>query len=229
MEWKVIIAFLFAIILVSVVSGCTSSNTSENETAPSETTTITTGTDPGFSKLIGMSPLTAYSVTYDVTTNYGGDTQSSTIKQVISGTKMKYDITTANSPARAVTIKTDEKYYVCSLGSGQDMCFEMTTDSTEPNTADQASDTARSFEDTPNVVYDGTKTIAGATTYCYKVTSDGADYKFCLDKNHGMLLGMYSTASGVTTNMEATAFSTTQPSDSEFVPPAPVQTMPSYG
>jgi len=236
MEWKIIIAFLFAIILVSGVSGCTSSETSESGTtggseenalspAPKDTTS---GTNPSFSSLVSMSPLTAYSVTYDVTTNYGGETQSSTIKQVISGTKMKYDITTENSPVRAITIMTDEKYYVCSLGAGQDMCFEMETDSSEPTTADQASDTAKEFENTPDITYDGTKILAGVTTYCYKTTSDGADYKFCMHKDNGMVLGMYTTSSGTTTEMEATAFSTATPSASEFALPAPVQTMPSY-
>jgi outer membrane lipoprotein-sorting protein len=231
MEWKVIVAFLFAVILVL---GCSSSKTSETGTQIETNTNTATnnaasGTNPSFSNLVSMSPLTAYSITYDITTNYGGETQSSTIKEVISGTKTKYDITTENSPVRAVTITTDGKSYTCALGSGQDMCFEMETDSSEQTTTDGASETAKSFENTPNIAYDGTKTIAGVTTYCYTTTNDGADYKFCLDKNHGMLLGMYTTESGTTTEMEATAFSTATPSDSEFALPAPVQTIPSYG
>ena len=232
MKWKFILAVLFAVILVL---GCSSSKTSETGNQSTETTTNTatnnaaSATNPGFSELMGMSPLTAYSITYDITTNYGGETQGSTIKQAISGTKMKYDITTDNSPVRSVTILTDGKYYVCTLGMGQDMCFEMATDSTQPTAADQASETAKEFENTPDIVYDGTKTIAGATTYCYKTSSDGAEYKFCLHKDTGMILGMYTTSSGTTTEMEATSFSTAAPSSSEFTLPAAVQQMPSYG
>ena len=231
MNWKFMLAVLFATILVL---GCSSSKTSDTGTQIETNTNAATnnaasGTNPSFSSLMSMSPLTAYSITYGVTTNYGGETQSSTIKQVISGTKMKYDITTANSPVRSVTILTDNKYYVCSLGMGQDTCFEMATDSAQPTTADQASESAKEFENTPNIAYDGTKTIAGATTYCYKTSEDGADYRFCLHKDTGMLLGMYTTAAGTTTEMEATSFSTAAPSSSEFTLPAQVQQMPSYG
>jgi outer membrane lipoprotein-sorting protein len=178
---------------------------------------------------MGMSPLTAYSVTYNVKTTYGGDTQTATIKEAISGTKMKYDITTANSQVRSVMIMTGSKYYVCTLGVGQDTCFEMATNTAQPTAADQASESAKSFENTPNIAYDGTKTIAGVTAYCYKTSSNGGDYKFCLDKSHGMMLGAYMTVSGTTTEMEATSFSTAAPSDSEFALPAAVQQMPSYG
>ncbi|MDD5182330.1 MAG: hypothetical protein PHC66_04135 [Candidatus Nanoarchaeia archaeon] len=233
MEWKIILAFLFAIILVS---GCTSSNTSEagttggsQENALSTAPESATSGNPSFSSLVGMSPLTAYSITYDVTSNYDGETQSSTIKQVISGTKIKYDITTENSPVRAVTIMTDGKYYTCALGTGQDVCYEMSIDLAQPVVTGEASETAKRFENTPDITYDGTKIIAGAVTYCYKTSSDGADYKFCLHKDNGMLLGMYTTVEGTTTELEATSFSTATPSDSEFTLPAPAQTMPTYG
>ena len=69
------------------------------------------------------------------------------------------------------------------------------------------------------------ETIAGTNATCYGGLSSGSTDKFCFSDSGVMLAELTTDASGVTSGLTATAYST-DVSDSDFLPPYPVTTIP---
>jgi hypothetical protein len=68
------------------------------------------------------------------------------------------------------------------------------------------------------------ETIAGTNASCYEGTSNGSTEKFCFSDS-GILLETQNTDSSGTSGLTATSFSS-DVSDSDFLPPYPVTTIP---
>jgi hypothetical protein len=68
------------------------------------------------------------------------------------------------------------------------------------------------------------ETIAGTNASCYEGTSNGSTEKFCFSDS-GILLKTQTTDSSGTSGLTATSFSS-DVSDSDFLPPYPVTTIP---
>jgi outer membrane lipoprotein-sorting protein len=71
------------------------------------------------------------------------------------------------------------------------------------------------------------ETIAGTNATCYSGLSSGSTEKFCFSDSGVLLETLTTDASGSTSGLTATAFSS-DVSDSDFQPPYPVTTIPAY-
>ncbi len=159
---------------------------------------------------------TSYKVDYTLTMT-GAEPITKTV--YVSGKKIRTDMV-ANGINIQMYILADGTYS-CNNAAGSWMCTSMPTQasSTEDLVSNQATYTPISMSD---------KTIAGVTGHCYKLENvNGYDMEYCFSDD-GAILWTKTVGEGTTTEMTATSYSTAV-TDADFVLPAEVTEMPSYG
>jgi hypothetical protein len=158
---------------------------------------------------------TEFKVTYKVTADISDVESVSTMTQYVKGLAANYRARTDIS-AQGVEIRTfvdGETITSCTKFGGVWSCrnSEMQQGQNPTGDARDAADSAQEVE------RDGTKVVAGVTTDCYKVTTDGGTVRYCIGQ--GVPLYIETLTEQGTSVVEATSFTRTV-SDADFEPPA---------
>ncbi|MBW2971420.1 hypothetical protein KY359_00135 [Candidatus Woesearchaeota archaeon] len=180
-----------------------------------------------FTSLITKKAASEFTVSYDLTSKYDGETQRYSMTQYFGGPK-RFRVDTKFPEGEARVFFVDNKMVSCNKQGGAWQCFEFTTEGQE-----QQDPTAqfRSVEERPqdySILYAGTMSVAGATAYCYKIDyrahgMPNSELKYCFSKE-GVPLYMLVKAEGSETEMKATTYKASV-SSSDFTPPAKAQDM----
>ncbi len=185
------------------------------------------GAASAFTALLGKRTSLSWKVAYTITTTTNGQTVTSAMTQYVKGSdRIRMDLATQGVETR--TYLTDKVYTSC-MNQGSWTCFKI--DAPNQTGAADTQATEQQMQDdiaAYNVVADGTKSVAGVTATCYKITEkaqQGFLYRYCFSKE-GVPLYLYILTGGATTEMTATSY-TTSVSDSDFTPPAAASAMPS--
>lgn len=244
---KKTISYMVALVcLMIVVVGCSSGtppapqNPAQDDTpvpeptnaapanTPATTSTENTQTSNGlsdFKKFIGMKSTASWQVTYQMTSNTAGQAFSAEMKQYVKGTKIRQDITTQG--IEVWTFILSDGIYSCNKATGDWSCLKI--DANIPET-ERVQKELEANPDKFNVVFIGTKTVAGTTTQCYKASNlEGYAVEYCFSKE---AVPLYIKTEGQNVLMEitATSYSTSVPADAFTVPaeakPIQIPTMP---
>ena len=176
-----------------------------------------------FKNLLSKKTSLEWQATYDVVSKVEGTTTKSTMIQYIKGlAKLRIDTSTQGFDARTYIVNNVATS--CSKTENKWTCFKLN----KPES--QAPDFEKEYQADPlkyKIVSDGTKTAAGLTGKCFKVTATGIDgsTRECIADN-GMLVYMLSEYPTFTTEMTILLYGTAV-AESVFVPPAEAKDMSS--
>jgi len=161
-----------------------------------------------------------YKVDYTITSTGAGVDTTLTMTMYVYGENSRTDTSAEGMEARTYIV--DNEMYVCSQTGDAWMCLSMgptPATSADELEANQATYAPISMPD---------KTIAGVTGHCYKLEDvEGYDMEYCFSDD-GAILWTKTSGEGITTEMTATSYSTAV-TDADFVLPAEVTEIPSYG
>jgi hypothetical protein len=174
-----------------------------------------------FSSLAAMKKNLEFSVTYDysMVDESTNAIESYTMTQYFA--KGKYRMDSKIGLNEMSVFMVDNKYTTCNKQDGAWQCFIMPSDEKQDDPTSHFS----AIEDNPvdtDTTYEGTKSIAGTTAYCYNVRwsgqGDEGGIEACYSKE-GVPLYMKTVSGASEIEMKATKYSTSV-SDSDFEPPA---------
>ncbi|MEK6959274.1 MAG: hypothetical protein AABW59_04490 [archaeon] len=222
MDNKVTIVALLALLALMLL-GCTQG---DNNTLNGDTNTLTSSntglngtgstTDVFGAFKSYMLMLPQYYAAYDYVVQ-SEETQNIVMQNWYKGNNVKVVTETQGTISSIFFI--DGNAYMCTETNETVACYSITTGETQISYSDEIKKNIDSYED--KVVYDGTRTVLGQTTQCYKTTEEETESKFCYNQK-GATLYMEGTSSESTWTAEATDYSETV-SDSEFILPAEAQ------
>ncbi len=217
-------SFLVLIIILALsLFGCTSNENQNNVDANSKDTNIVnqqsinenTNSIDLFGEMLNGVP--NYYVNYDMTSSQG----KIELKQWIKGDKLRQDTTFEEVSTK--TFFVDNKVTICNTASGEEMCFETTSGEPISSGIKTAKENISSWENKMGSI--PSKTIAGVSTTCYKITDNDASYSYCFSKE-AVPLFVETIVGGETITMIAKEYSTNV-EDSVFVAPE-AQQMPTF-
>ncbi|MDO8625198.1 MAG: DUF4412 domain-containing protein [Candidatus Diapherotrites archaeon] len=230
---------LFALLVVGIlVFGCAqtppatgNSNTqtppaNPSANPPANTTPQASNPPAGVSltDLFAAQNAAAFQVTYNFTATSASGNTSGTMTQYYKSQKMRTDLTTQaeGQNVESRIIVTGESTYACSQLEGAWNCLKTTT----PNTATQGTQDIQAHPNDYTVTPDGTKTVAGYETTCYKAQRNGetARVRFCYTSD-GKPLYIKGEDNGEVSEFTATVVSTSV-TDADFELPAQPTAMP---
>jgi hypothetical protein len=168
-----------------------------------------------FQSLLGARSSVQWKIDYALTMQAQGQTQSMAMTQYMKAEKVRSDVSVQGIESR--TYAVDKTSTTCSKMSGTWTCYKSTA---QEDNLTQTEDKMRTDMTDYTVVTDGTKTVAGVATDCFKVTSktDATVVRYCFAAD-GAPLYVKMESKDVVTEMTATAY-TKSVSDADFVPPA---------
>lgn len=228
---KLLVLWIFVILAMSIAgcgapvdlsdSGKTSSSDKSgadaSDSADVEETSDSKDEDSSFADkfkdFAAKKMATEFTVTYDQTIKNEGATQKLAMTQYFGGpTKYRSDMTVQGHETRSYVL--DKTFYACNDMSGAWQCLKI--ENQEQNTA--SFDNVESNPDKYDYTFKGTKTVAGALTYCYEIAVPPSVMTECFTKE-GVPLYMKVTGSGADMEMIAKSYKTSV-SDSDFSLPA---------
>ena len=165
-----------------------------------------------------------WKIAYDLKSNAGGEEMTSQMTQYMKGeTRFRTDMAYEGMESRVYVV--DETFTMCTKQNNDWSCFK-----SEPSEDDATVDTQEweeeyeTNEENYRITSDGTKTVAGVSTKCFKVseiTNTDAIVRYCFASD-GAPLYIYMSDDDYMSEMTATSYSKTV-SDSDFTPPAEAQ------
>jgi outer membrane lipoprotein-sorting protein len=237
---RVFTALVFIILMIGLV-GCEevekdtvssrpagdsgSAESADNDVSGSADASVDKGSGDSFADkfadFAGKKWKLEYTVEYGMTSKSGGQTQSMAMTQYFGGEgKIRSDITVEGRESR--TFILSDGIYMCTFDQGKWMCLTFGT----PDEAEQQ-DNTMAFQDVEkapdnyNIAYKGTKSIAGAMTYCYGITMPTGTMEECFTKE-GIPLYMYVKSADYESTMEAKSFKKSVSSGDFKLPAEPV-------
>ncbi len=180
-----------------------------------------------FTALLGKRASLSWKVAYTITTTTGGQTVTSAMTQYVKGAdQLRMDFSMQGTETR--TYMAGKVYTSCTDNGGW-TCFKVDAPNQTGAAGTQANEQQMQSDISAyDVVADGTKTVAGVTATCYRITTkaqQGFTYRYCFSKE-GVPLYLHFQTGGATTEMTATSYSMSV-SNSDFTPPATASAMPS--
>lgn len=167
-------------------------------------------------KYLGNRGSLEWKIAYTIDSRAEGQTFSGTMTQYLKGeNKMRTDMTTSGIESQVFFV--NDVFTSCTKFSGSWSCTEMDT------VEDTTKELEENFEESPDdftVVPDGTKTVAGYNTKCFKMTqaSSSAVMRYCFSAD-SLPLYVKAEIENSVTEMEATSVAKSV-FDSVFTPPA---------
>ena len=234
------IGLLFGMFLMIIImiSGCIGGGDEKQQTGeeqppageetpgtPSEKeepkTEETKGEAPGKSlaDILNLGKPEGYTISYDMT---GKEVKGEPKMTIYSaGDKMRIDtlLKDVEGTTESSTFMLGDEGYVCIKTEGEWLCLALPPEKIEQNKWEDVSDT---FEKDPKKpLHDGTQNIAGVAAECYKLESEGMEYRYCLHSQKYIMLSMETYMGGVLEyKMIATEVDLNTPQDSVFELPA---------
>jgi len=218
-KMKVILACL--VILMVVITGCSSSTPSDQttktdsptvkeavkETPQTAVTPTTSSANAKLKTILGQK--IQYKATYDV--KAAGT--SSLMTQYMSGDKIRIDVTASGMEIQTFLI--NKEFTTCNKATGSWMCQKV--DYT-PSATDKAQEDVKANVESYDVQSTGTKEVAGVTTDCYKITTKDGSVDYCYSADY-VPLYVKTTAGAASSELIAQSY-TKSVSDQDFVLPA---------
>ena len=185
------------------------------------------GASSEFINLLSGKANLEWMIDYDVSSKVQDKTVQTKMTQYFKGEKkIRTDVAAQGIKSRSYLV--NDVLTICTKNQGSWNCFK--SDVKKDNVADTEKDIKQN-SGKYNIVADGTKTVAGTSTKCYKVVGDtkGINMRYCFTSD-GIPLYMLMESSDFMTEIIATRYSKSV-SDSDFEMPAGAQTqsMPSPG
>jgi outer membrane lipoprotein-sorting protein len=203
----------------TATSGPSAEEDAEAATAEADAEEESSGISDDFSEFITKRSSLEYTVSYEITSSSQGSSANQKMTQYFGGTdRLRMDSSTGGMESR--TYLMDGTFYTCSNQGGKWMCISMPTQGENPTQQfDDIAENPQDYKITP----DGTKSVAGTTAKCYKITTPQGNMKECFSKE-GVPLYMETTFQGGSMKMQATSY---KPGvkDSDFKLPAEPQDM----
>jgi hypothetical protein len=166
-----------------------------------------------------------FTVAYTTTMSNNGETMATSMVEYQDGTERKRTDVAIPEMGETRTYTLGERYVTCSKFGSDWNCQEFTAsddvETTEEDAEYETDTTWTDDEEVEEVTFerDGTMTVAGVTTECFKADFAGLVSKQCLSKQ-GVVLYMYNTDSeGGTMEMRASSYKESV-SDGDFAFPA---------
>lgn len=224
--------FLIICLLVVFLLGCKTQQGQSQQTSEQQQTSANdkprsqgSSVSSELTQFLSNKANLQWKIAYDVATEAQGQSISMKMTQYYKGAKkIRTDMRTQGVESRTYIV--NDELTVCSQTQDSWNCFKTQLQE------DKIGDTEKDFQSNLgnyNAVADGSKTVAGTSAKCFKVTdkSNKISMRECFSGD-GIPLYIYMAGQGFTTEMTAASFSKTV-SDSDFEVPAGAQTstMPS--
>jgi len=203
------------IIIGFLLTGCEEKTASGSDST--KPTTVKTTDSKSELKEIYSKPRN-YMAKYNLVTSSDGQSFKTQLTHYFVGQNVRQDMTQDDTEMRIYLI--DSAMYSCFSAPSQGWtCYKFN----QLNKTDE--DKLRSEIDKYDVVYTGTRTIAGKVGQCYKMTYQEANFEACYTSDGVPLFFKSVSPSGT---MEMTAIQVGTASSSDLTLPAPAQEMPNY-
>jgi hypothetical protein len=228
---KIIMLLMIALLLISI-AGCKEEGSGAKKTAATKDSAAedsldadpaeadadaeeeSSGLADDFVEMMSKKTALKYTVTYKMTGSSQGSSFNYQMTQYFGGAD-RFRMDSANSGVETRSYLMDNKFYSCTQQGGKWNCFSIESQTESPTKQfDDIAENPTDYRVTP----DGTKSVAGTTAKCYKITTPQGNVRECLSKE-GVPLYMETTFQGGSTKKEATSYKASV-KDSDFQLPA---------
>lgn len=155
-----------------------------------------------------------WKIEYDVVTTGNAESRME-MTQYMLNDNLRMDVTTQGVEMQSFV--SPEELVVCYRQGGWS-CTKMDLGEYEKSDFEKLEEEMKSGEAGYQVTRDGTKTVAGMSTQCFKIITDDGTARYCFAES-GAPLYMHIEGGGQATEMTATSYSTSV-SSGDFTPPA---------
>jgi len=179
-----------------------------------------------FTEFLSRKAKLQWKINYEVNAETKGEKSSYAMTQYIKGAKLRIDSAMGGYETRMYF--ADDAFTSCSQENNNWNCIKISAPKDNVKEVEKGIETET---ENYNVMADGSKTVAGTNTKCYKITDKANSFTLreCFS-NDGLPLYSHMTDKDFGTEMTATSFSKSV-SDAEFELPAGAQTqeLPTQG